>query len=135
MQAATTLTERDQELRKGRITSSRIVRLYRGQALAVWNDIMGIADPIPDNNRMRFGRKLERAIIEAAAEDRGWTRVSYAPGTVTAGRYATSVDAAVIGDNGLSPVRVVEAKNRALDQVRKYDANEATEEETVQVAW
>jgi predicted phage-related endonuclease len=134
MQTATTLTPQDQELRQGRITSSRIVKLYQGKALAVWNDMKGIANPIPDNNRMRFGRKLERAIIEAAAEDKGWARVTYAPGTVVDGRYATTPDA-IVTDARLAPERVVEAKNRALDQIRRYDANEATEEETVQTLW
>mgnify|MGYP005818193563 CR=1 FL=1 len=136
MQTATTLTPRDQEMRQGRITSSRIVRLYRGDAMAVWNDMQGLSE-VKDNERMAWGRRLESVIIDAAAERRGWdsARVVKQPGTVANGRYATSLDAAIRADGALTLERVIEAKNRALDQLRRYPTDEATEEEIVQCQW
>ena len=55
---ASTLTPQQQEARKGRITSTRIVRLVNGKVWDVWADMMGLAAPVQDNQRMRFGRKL-----------------------------------------------------------------------------
>jgi predicted phage-related endonuclease len=134
MMPASTLTAEQQEARRGRITSTRIVKLVNGAALAVFNDMMGISPPLKDNQRMRFGRKLERAIIEAASEDRGWNNLVYQPGTVIAGRYATSPDAEVLTDSD-DPERVLEAKNRGGEQAAKYEAGEATPDEIVQTAW
>lgn len=125
-----TLTAEQQEARKGRITSTRIVRLVNGRAWDVWADMAGLAT-VKDNARMRFGRKLERAIIEAAAEDRMWSPVRYQPGTVVRGDYATSPDA-YVGDD---PERIIEAKNRGAEQAKKYEGDEATPEEIIQAAW
>jgi predicted phage-related endonuclease len=136
MMPASTLTAEQQEARKGRITSTRIVKLVNGRALAVFNEMMGISAPVKDNPRMRFGRKLEHAIIEAAAEDRAWGSVRYQPGTEVHERFASSPDAYVLG--GIHPEdveRVIEAKNRGAEQAAKYASNEPTPDEIVQTQW
>jgi predicted phage-related endonuclease len=136
MMPATTLTAEQQELRKGRITSTRIVKLVNGRALAVFNEMMGIAAPVKDNPRMRFGRALEHVIIEAASEDKGWGSVRYQPGTEVYERFASSPDAYVMGGVRCGDAeRVVEAKNRSADQAAKYAGNEPTPDEIVQTQW
>ncbi len=133
MQTATTLTPEQVELRKGRITSTRIVKLVQGKALDVFNDIMGYAPPFVDSARPKWGRRLERAIIDGAAEERGWMSVEYQPGTAVSGAYATSPDAYV--HNAFGPALVVEAKNRGGERAKEYEADEPLEAEIVQTQW
>jgi hypothetical protein len=125
-----TLTATDMELRQGRITSTRIVKLYQGEALAVFNDMMGFAPPWKDSARPKWGRRLQAAIIEGAAEDQGWKEVLYPPTAISKNepRFATSADA--VADR----VVAVEAKNRGGERASLY-ADGALEEEIVQTTW
>jgi hypothetical protein len=127
---ATTLTPEQQELRKGRVTSSRIVKLYEGKALAVFNDMMGLSDGPRDNSRMKAGRFFELPTLQWAAEERGWTFV-HQPGTTVAGRYATSPDAVIFDPDDA----IGEVKFRGADQAHRYANGEATEQEMVQSIW
>lgn len=126
----TTLTAQDMATRAGRITSTRIVRLYKGDALAVFNDMMGFAPPFKDSARPRWGRRLQTAIIEGAAEEQGWKVISYPPTAVseTEPRFATSVDA--VADVEIA----IEAKNRGGERASAY-ADGPLEEEIVQTTW
>lgn len=131
MQTATTLTPSDEAARAGRITSTRIVRLVNGRQTAVYNEMTGIAEPLPDSAMLFFGRHLQRPIIDAAAMQRGW-KVLHEPGTIvskTHPRYATSADALVLPED-----RVIEAKNRAGWRASEY-AGEPLQDELVQVQW
>ena len=126
----TTLTAADMELREGRITSTRIVKLYRGEALALFNDMMHFAAPFRDSARPKWGRRLQDAIIEGAAEDQGWKEIIYPPtaASTVEPRFATSVDA--VADREIA----VEAKNRGGERAAAY-ADGPLEEEIVQTTW
>jgi hypothetical protein len=126
----TTLTAEDLAVREGRITSTRIVKLYRGEALAVFNDMNGLARPFKDSARPAWGRRLQGAIVEGAAEREGWKTIAYPPTLASAmePRFATSVDA--VADLSIA----VEAKNRGGERASIY-ADGPMEEEIVQTCW
>jgi predicted phage-related endonuclease len=129
MLETSTLTDEQQSIRAHRFTSTRIVKLVQGRSMEVFNEWFGYAPPFRDSNRPKWGRRLERVIIEAAAEEQGWKRIDY-PGTVVDpddDLFATTAD--FIADDEIAG----DAKNRATDQAWKYAEGEAQESEIVQV--
>ncbi len=126
---ASTLTEEQQRIRAHRFTSTRIVKLALGKQMEVFNEWFGFAPPFKDGDRPKWGRRLERAIIDGAAEEQGWRVVEF-PGTVIDPEddlFATTAD--FVADGEIAG----DAKNRAADQAYLYADDEAQESEIVQV--
>lgn len=127
----TTLHPMDERLREGRITGSRIVKLYRGEALAVFNEMTGIAPPVEPNDRMQAGIYFEEPTLRWVADERGW-RVRHNPGTKVRGRHASTPDAEIFdGEEDADG----EVKWRAPDQWLRYQGGQETEDEHVQCLW
>jgi hypothetical protein len=133
------LTAEQQEARKGRYTSTRVVKLYQGDLWTVYNEMLGLAPEVEETSRMRAGAKLQRAIVEWAAEDRDWYPVEHDPGTTQAddGPFASSPDA-LVAPRGTPLTKdwplVVEAKNRAGSRSTEYEDG-PLETDIVQLQW
>jgi predicted phage-related endonuclease len=112
-------------------TSTKVVDLMEGNAIRVFNTWFGITPPFAGNTRTRWGNRLERVIIDAAAEDQGWGTVEF-PGTVIA---ADNPLLATTADFVAQREIAGDAKNRGADQAHRYVNGEATERELTQVTW
>lgn len=93
----TGLSDKDFELRKGRVTGTMVAQIlnlhtppwepvhkYSGP-LTAWIRLQDIAEPIPDNPAMRFGRAVEDVIRRWYEEDTGNT--VYEVGTQVKGEH------------------------------------------------
>lgn len=106
------------KLRRGRIGASEVAALfglqrpYQMSAWTLWQVLAGkMEPPFVGNERTRAGLALEDAIVELAAETRGWKRIrraGYCPHPKIEG-FGASVDFFVM--QGRKEVAIAECKN------------------------
>lgn len=120
-------------LRAQDLTSTDIAALFGlspyATAIDVWhNKRDGVTPEIPDNERMRWGRRLESVVAEGIAEDQGWrTRHAGEYGRLPEHRVGSSFDYRVLNgksecDFAAGGFVVCDSADDAILEIKTVDA-------------